>query len=143
MKTYSFQEVIATFSHPSLGVVNVNGAGIGTLGVSMMSDRATSVVASDGEVVINKIKDRRGTVTIDLQQVSNLNKDLQKWFNYLENASSAEWALITGLITSKSTGEQTTCKYGAITKIADKNYGPEQANISYSLLFADIQNNIV
>lgn len=141
-KTYSFQEVEVTLSHPSLGIVSTNGLGLGSVSLSMATDKATASVAADGVTIINKIKDEHGNLDLEIQQTSEAHKDLKRWSNYLKTAPASEFALIKAVVTSKSTGEQDICSGGAIIKNPDKSYGAEVSSITWGLLFAEIQQNI-
>ena len=143
MSTYSFQEVEATFSHPSLGVISTNGLGMGSVSVNMATDRATATTAADGTVVINKIKDRHGNVSIDIQQTSDVHKDFKRWWNYLESADASEFAKIKVVVTSKSTKEQDICTGVAMVKQPDNTKEAEVGNANWNFLAADIQQNIV
>lgn len=142
MKTYSFQEVEVTLSHPSLGIITTNGLGIGSVSVNMATDRASASVASDGAVVINKIEDKHGTVELEIQQTSDVHTSLKKWWSYLETASSSEFAKIKTVVTNKSTGEQDICTNGAIVKHPDSQYGAEVGSFTWSFLHSKIQKNI-
>ena len=141
-KTYSFQEVEVTLSHPSLGVISTNGLGVGSVSVNMATETATASVASDGNVIINKIKDTHGNVELSIQQTSDVHKDLKRWKNYLDSAPTSEYALIKTVVTSKSTGEQDICTGGAIAKLPDKSFGSEVSEVSWSILCTDIKQNL-
>lgn len=143
VKTYSFSDVDATFSHPSLGQVSANGMGLGSIQISMRTDRSSIEVAADGTPIVSKIKDRTGTVTVQVQQISDLNTTFKKWFNYLESAPTSEWAQIKCVITSKNTGDQDILNGGSMVKLPDKTYEQTAGNVTWNFLFADVtQNNI-
>lgn len=139
--TYSFTECIVTLNHPSLGTLSTNGLGMGSVTVNNEGVRASKNVASDGNVIINKIKDRSGIVTLSIQQVSDLQADLIKWFNYLEIADASEWAKIVINVNSISTKENHVCTGCAMQKIPNKEYSAEASNVSWDFICSDIQNN--
>lgn len=142
-KVYSFSDTILTLSHPSLGQLSTNGMGMGEISVQMRTDRSQIDVAADGTPVVSKIKDQTGTMTLSVQQISDLHTSLKRWFNYLENAEASEWSLIKAVLTSKQTGEQDIMTGGSITKHPDKTFASTAGNITWSFLFANIvQNNI-
>jgi hypothetical protein len=143
METYSFSDVALTLSHPSLGQVSTQGAGLGSISVSMRTDRTQIDVAADGNPVTSKIKDRTGTLEIQMQQTSNIHGTLKKWFNYLENAATSEWAQITGVLSSNATSEQTIFSGGSMVKHPDVSYEATAGNVTWGFMFAQVtQNNI-
>lgn len=143
VKTYSFSDVNLTLSHPSLGQISTNGMGLGTIQVSMRTDRTSVEVASDGTPVVSKIKDRTGTLAVTAQQTSDLNNNLRKWYNYLESAATSEWSLIKAVITSKQTGDQDIMNGGSIVKLPDKSFEQTAGNITWNFLFADVTQNTI
>ena len=148
VKTYSFSDVNLTLSHPSLGQISTNGMGLGTIQVSMRTDRSSIEVASDGTPVVSKIKDRTGTLAVTLlklhqDRTSDLNNNLRKWYNYLESAATSEWSLIKAVITSKQTGDQDIMNGGSIVKLPDKSFEQTAGNITWNFLFADVTQNTI
>ena len=143
IKTYSFSDVNITFSHPSLGQVSANGMGLGSIQLSMRTDRSVIEVAADGTPIVSKVKDKTGTLALQVQQISDINTILKKWFNYLESAPTSEWSLMKCVITSKNTGDQDILNGGSIVKLPDRSYEQTAGNITWNFLFAEVtQNNI-
>ena len=142
-KTYSFSDVNLTLSHPSLGQLSVNGMGLGSVQVSMRTDRSQIEVAYDGTPVVSKIKDRTGTLALNVQQTSELNTNLKKWYNYLESAATSEWSLIKAVLTDKTTGVQDIMNGGSIVKLPDKTYEATAGQITWNFLFADVTQNTI
>ena len=143
IKTYSFQEVSATLSHPSLGVLSISGAGAGTIKVSMSTDRTDKQVGSDGVVVFSKIRDRSGSFTLSIFNTSELHASLKKWYNYLEQAGADEWALISVSVTSKSTNEGHKISGAAFTKLPDSEYDSSAKQVTWEFIAADVQQNVI
>ena len=83
MPTYSFTDCSLILNHPSLGILTLTGKGLGSVSINMTGDRTTMDVAADGRVMTSKIKDRRATAAVQIQQTSEANKDLLKCYNYL------------------------------------------------------------
>lgn len=142
MSVYSFTDCTLTLRHPALGVLTVTGQGLGSIVVSMRNDRTSMDTASDGRVMISKIKDRSATATLQLQQDSEANQTLLKWYNYLETAPTIEWAQITGMLLSPTTHEQIVMKEMAFQKLPDRNYAAQGQQNSYSIMIADCQQNV-
>ena len=90
--TYAFKEVKATVSHPLVGQKTVNGEGIGTVTVAYADDLTQSDVGADGSVMVSKIESRRGTIALEIQQTSSLNKWLINYANVIQNAAASQWA---------------------------------------------------
>lgn len=143
MSVYSFTDCSLVLRHPSLGVLTLAGTGLGSVAINMRADRTTMDTAADGRVMISKIKDRSATATIQVQQDSEVNQTLLKWYNYLESAPTIEWAQITGTLTSPQTFEQIVMKDVAFQKLPDRSYGAQGQQNSYSLMIADCQQNAV
>jgi hypothetical protein len=93
--------------------------------------------------MITKIKTRSGTLPLVVQQTSSANKWLQKWANYLETASASEWATTTVMIRSKATGETINCNGVSPQKMADKLFQAQGQNVTWNLMAADIQSDLV
>lgn len=143
MSVYSFTDCTLILRHPSLGVLNVIGQGIGTITINMRNDRTTMDTGADGRVMVSKIKDRSATATIQLQQDSESNQTLLKWYNYLEKAPTIEWAQMTATMNSPTTHEQIIMKDVAFQKLPDRNYAAQGQQNSYSLMIADCQQNVI
>lgn len=114
---------------------------MGTIGINMTGDRTAMDVASDGTVVVSKIKDRRATAAVQLQQTSEANRTLLKWFNYLEGASEHEWARMSGIFNSPSTSEQHVMTGIAFQKLPDRGYTAQAGQQGWNFMIADCQQN--
>lgn len=90
--TYSFEDVKATVQHALVGQKTVNGTGIGTITIAYSDDLTSSDLGADGAVMISKVLSRRGTVTLEIQQTSSLNKWLINYANAVQNANASQWA---------------------------------------------------
>lgn len=135
---YSFSDASAVFSHDSMGTLTMVGTGVVNVTVAMTGDRTTMDVAADGTVMTSKIRDRRGSVAIQLQQNSKANLTLLKWYNSLEDADSTQWDKITAVIKSPKNGEVYTCKRGAFQKLPEKSYAAQGQTMTWNFLFADV-----
>lgn len=137
--TYSFSDVSFVISHPALGQYIANGEGLGTISISRSTDNSVHDIASDGSVMVSKIRARNGIVNVTIQQTSNLNKWLQKWFNYLETAPTSAWAETTVIVRAPMMGETTTCIGVSPQKPGDKPYQQQGQQVSWNLMSADVQ----
>lgn len=143
MPTYSFTDCSLILSHPSLGMLTLTGKGLGSVSINMTGDRTTMDVAADGRVMTSKIKDRRATAAVQIQQTSEANKDLLKWYNYLESAPASEWAQASGVFNSPQTGEQFVLNEVAFQKLPDRSYQAQGQLQTWNLMIADCQQNTI
>ena len=143
MPSYSFTDCSLILSHPSLGMLTLTGKGLGSVSINMTGDRTTMDVAADGRVMTSKIKDRRATAAVQIQQTSEANKDLLKWYNYLESAPASEWAQASGVFNSPQTGEQFVLNEVAFQKLPDRSYQAQGQMQTWNLMIADCQQNTI
>jgi hypothetical protein len=137
--TFSFADISFILSHPSLGQYSANGTGLGSITVDMTTDRTTHDVAADGVVLVSKIKARNGNVAIEVQQTSDFNNWLLKWFNFLETASSSQWALSSIVISAPVLQQTIVLTSVSPQKQAPMPYKAQGQNVTWTLMAADIQ----
>lgn len=142
-KTYSFQDTDISITHPNVGNMTASGEGVGSVAVNMANDKTVHDTAADGSVMVSKIKTRSGTIALAVQQSSGIHTFLVRWINYLESAPAAEWAGTVVTIRSKSTGETITAKGVSPQKSADKSYQAQGQTLTWNLMSADIQQDLV
>ena len=142
-KVFSFQEVSLSMVHSSLGQLTITGKGAGTVKVSMAEDRTDKQVASDGTVVLSKIRNRSGNLDISVFNTSDFHASLKRWFNYLEQANAREWALTNAKVTSISTGESYNLTGVAFTKLPDAEYDTTAKMVDWSFIVADVQQDLI
>ncbi|MDU5080230.1 phage protein [uncultured Tissierella sp.] len=138
---YSFQDLNCSFTHPSVGQISMNGEGIGSITITRANDVTSHDVSADGSVMISKIKSKNGTVAISVQQSSPLNKWLDRLYNYLEVASSSEWAKASIILRHLTLGEGTVCTGVTFQKRADKPYQAQGQQVTWNLMAANIDDN--
>lgn len=107
--TYSFEDTSFTISHPSVGSFDAYGTGIGDISIAYSNDVTTHEVAADLAVIVSKSAKKNATITINALQTSELNSWLTRWANYIESASTSEFALASAVLKNSSTGEQWNC----------------------------------
>ena len=143
VKTYSFADTTLTLSHPSLGQISTIGMGMGSISKTMRTDRTQIDVAADGTPIVSKIKDRTGSIELQVQQISDLHTQLKKWYNYMKAAPASEWAQMKAVLSSTQTEEQDVFTGGAFVKIPDTSYETTAGNVSWTIMFADITQNTI
>ena len=137
-KTYSFDDVTVSFSHPSVGAASTVGAGLGSISIAKANDDTAHDVAADGAVMISKIAGKNGTIAITVQQVSDFNKFMLKWYNYVKQGNASEWASANITINSKNLNDSTVCTGVSPQKIADRGYQAQGQQVTWNLMAAEI-----
>lgn len=143
--TYSFMDVIATFSHPIAGTFTMNGnQGMGRFVVTNTTERTVMSVSADGAPMVSSILSFIGAVSIEAQQTSDLHKFLIAWTNILYAAQRqgdvSNWANAIVEIRSVIDGSVHILSGVAPSKVPDKTYETVGQNVTWSLLAADVQN---
>ena len=139
---YSFADVSMVISHPSVGQFIATGQGIGTASVTMSTERSAHDISADGSVMVSKILGRNGNIVINAQQTSALHKWLLKYFNYVEGATTNEWATAKVIIRSPVMQDMITLTGVSPQKIADKPFQAQGQHVAWTLMAADIQQDV-
>lgn len=141
--TYSFESVVATISHPDVGQYVATGQGLGSITTSMTTDRTTHDVAADGSVMVSKVKGRNGSHAIAIQQTSDFNKWLLKLYNHLETVPASKWAQISIVVRSTEMHDMITSTGVSFQKLPDRPYQAQGQQVTWQLMAADIQQDII
>ena len=91
LSTYSFSDVVGSIHCDLMEDYVFTGKGVGSITISKSTERTTHDIAADGSVMVSKVPGNNGTVTIEVQQTSPLNKWLNGWFQKLWNSPTAKW----------------------------------------------------
>lgn len=135
--TYSFDDVEVIFQHPGVGQYPVNGKGIGTISVTMSTDKSSHDVAADGSVMVSKIPGNNAAINIEIQQTSAMHKWLTNYYNYVLLAPATVWAGASILIRDK-VGQSLISAYDVSPlKKADKPYQAQGQRITWPFLSAN------
>ncbi|OFS22995.1 MULTISPECIES: phage protein [Clostridium] len=137
-KTYSFEDVTASCSHPSVGTASSTGAGMGSISINKANDDTVHDVAADGTVMITKVPGTNGAISLVMQQTSDFHKWLLKWYNYVKTANVSEWATMNITVKSKNLGDTTICTGVSPQKIADRGYEAQGKSVTWPLMAAEI-----
>lgn len=137
--TYSFQDVTASFSCLGYGAGSSTGAGLGSIAVAMAQTKTVHEAAADGEIMISKVLGENGTITITMQQTSQLHKYLLNWYNFINNSSKTSyWAAMVIRISSTNLDDLTVATGVSPQKLADKPYQSQGQMITWTLMAAKI-----
>jgi len=136
---YSFADVKAVIYHQDVGQCVLSSQGLGKISISMSGDLSSHTATADGYVVVNRLKNSHGTITIEVPQNSSSDEYLRKWAKYLKSADSYLFAL-TALNIVDSMGRFTIyCENVTPQKIPDRVYDATSGMVSWVLLAAVIK----
>lgn len=139
--TYSFDDVDVTFTHPGIGQYIVNGKGIGSISVTMLTDKTAHDVAADGSVMISKIPGDNASIDIEIQQTSEFHKWLVNYYNFVLISPSALWAQAYITIRDKVGGSLISAFDVSPTKKADKGYQAQGQRVTWPFMSANCQES--
>ena len=136
--TYSFEDVTATLNFAGVIPIEVTGKGVGSIDISMATEKTAHDVAADGAVMISKIKGNNGSIAMNIQQSSPTHKLLLLWYNYLLNSSSSTWANNSITVRNNVNGESTIAIGVSPQKLPDKSYQAQGQRVTWNFMAADI-----
>jgi hypothetical protein len=146
MTTYSFKDLSGAFVHPLVGSYILGGGniGLGQVSITMTQDRTVQDVSSDGSVMVSYIPGDNGTISIEVQQTSDLHDFLLNWFNVCKTAADAGdvgfWAAGVVSIRNLVDGSVHTATGVSPGKVPDKVYQAQGQKITWTLPAATIIN---
>lgn len=147
MTTYSFKDITGAFTHPLAGTQILGGAGnigMGSITIGMTQDRTEHDIASDGSVMVSYIPGDNGTVSIEVQQTSDIHAYFLNWFNLCKTAADAgdvsNWA--SGALTIRNLLDQSKHTLTGISpgKVPDKVYTQRGQKITWQFPAARVIN---
>lgn len=132
MAAYSFMDVTASFIGP--GVVIDLGSGSGTaeegISVSMTGAKNNLTLGIDGEGMNTLLPGKSGTVTVNLQQTSPVNKKLSLAYN-AQSQSATTWGNNVIVIRNNTSGDVVTARGVAFSKHPDQNFARQGGTLSW------------
>lgn len=136
--TYSFADVEAIFSHPAVGVRQINGEGVGSFTITQSTEKTSHDVAADGAVMISKVAGENGTIAIELQQTSGFHKWLLGYYNAINLLGGASWAAASLIIRDKVGGTTITAIDVSPQQRATKSYQSQGQRVTWTLMAGNI-----
>lgn len=140
-KTYSFQEASVVLSHPAFGQYQVVGQGAGSVDIDFANDVSSHDLAADGKVMTSRIKAKNGTVSLNIQQISDVNAWLTSLYNYLLSAPATDWNELVIVVDVPSIGEKTTCTGCAFQKNSPRSYQAQGQQKTWLFMSENISMN--
>lgn len=132
MPTYSFMDVTATLVGPTGSIDLGYGSASSDEGitVTMAEAKNTMTIGADGEVMHSLHAGKAGTVTINLQKTSPVNKKLSLAYN-AQSLSSALWGNNVIIIRNKQSGDTVTVRSTAFQKQPDFSNPKVAGNVAW------------
>jgi len=85
--TYAFSDIVGCFTHPLIGDIVFGGEmGVGEISIEPAVDHTDQKIASDGAVMVSYKPGQNGTISIKVQQVSEMHDQLLNWYNAVVSA---------------------------------------------------------
>jgi Protein of unknown function (DUF3277) len=143
MFTYSYSAIQLSLSHPISGSYIANGeAANGGITIAPVVDHTVQEVTPDGATITNFIPGNNATMTIQAQQIANLDDYLIGWHNDCVTAASlgdmATYAAMTAVVIDTNSGKVHTMQGIAPSKIPDTPYGAQSAMLSWVLKVSNL-----
>ena len=136
--TYSFADVIATLNFAGIVPLTLTGEGVGSIHVTMATEKTAHDVAADGSVMISKVPGNNGSIAIEIQQSSEAHKLLLLWFNYLMSTDSSQWAANTIYLANHVIGETIYAEFVSPQKLPDKPYQAQGQKVTWTFMSGNI-----
>ncbi len=139
---YNFNDIKFVISHPSIGRYTADGAGLGSIKVTMATDRTKQDVAADGAVMVTKVEGRNGTIALDIQQTSDLDQWLRKAYAYVDTAGASEWAKFAITIRSSIMVELINAYEVSFQILPERPFEADGQHVTWSLMAALIDQKV-
>lgn len=137
---YSFSNITASISHPSTGAISTSNSGVGSIGISMLTDRTTHDIAADGGIFILKVDGNNGIISLQVQQTSELHRWMLQLAGFLmtPTVDHKTWAEINMSIQDNNMNTLYRCTGGSLIKIPDLTFATDGQSVTWIIYFADI-----
>lgn len=146
-KTYSFKDLVGALVNAIFGVnfaITGGNVGLGNINISMTTERTTHETAADGTVMPSYIAGDAGSVTIEMQQTSQLHHALLSLYNQAVTAANADdvsgWAATVLSFRTLNDGSTHIMNGVSFSKIPDKPYAANGQNVTWHLMAANVIN---
>ncbi|WHS97789.1 MAG: hypothetical protein LZT29_00666 [Pantoea stewartii] len=129
---YSFMDITASLTGPT-GVIDLGYGSANSdegIVVTMSEAKNTMTIGADGEVMHSLHAGKAGTVTVNLQKTSPVNKKLSLMYN-AQSVSSALWGNNVIVLRNKASGDIVTARACAFQKQPDWNNPKVAGNVSW------------
>lgn len=138
ISTYSFADVSLVLSHPKVGKCTLTGQGLGSVTIARTNDNTAHDVAADGSVMVSKVLSKNGTMSVSIQQTSEAQVWLKKWYAYLMTAPTSEWAKTTAVLKNPAINEMFNMNGVSPQKRPDVGFQQTGQQVAWAFLVAEI-----
>ena len=139
---YSFADVEFIISHPSVGRYVAQAEGIGSIKVTMTTERTKQDVAADGAVMVTKVEGKNGTIALAIQQTSALDKWLRNAYDYVDTANASEWAEFSITIRSPIMMELVNAYDVSFQILPERPFESDGQQVTWNLMSAHIDQKV-
>lgn len=138
-RTYSLLDVHVVFSHPDVGTYTITDEGAGRISFAYGDDLGSVTPTANGYVVVNRLRNRHGTVQLEIPQASLADEHLRKWIKYIkrDDIKTERFALGTMTITDDNLGITYNLSGVVPQKDPDETFDKTAGFRTYNMLFAD------
>jgi hypothetical protein len=141
MNQYSFEDLVGALTHALFGYIDFAGqVGLKSINVTMDTEKTVHDTAADGVVMVSKIAGSPGTISIEVQQTSELDKKLLAGYNLINNADASQWAQMAMSLRNVSTGNGHFANGVSFQKVPDRSYQAQGQYVTWVFKAADIQS---
>ena len=136
---YSLLDVKSVLYHPDVGTANLHLCGIGKITVSAAGDLTSHTTTADGYVIVNRLKNTNGTITIEVPQGSVADWFLRKWARWARSLQDPN-RIALGVLTIQDTvgGYTIVCTGVSMQRSPDRVFDRTASNVAYTFLATTI-----
>lgn len=142
---YSFLDLTGVLYHPLTSSYAFTGQGVGSVTVTMDSEKTFHEIGVDGVVIMGKIPSSSGKLIIECQQTSNVHKWLLYTYQTINTGIPSvkvkEWGRMTSLLRNLKDGTTHILKGVSFEKIPDKLYTAEGQMVTWVLWAASVDSS--
>ena len=135
---YSLADVRTVIYHQDVGQCVLSAQGLGKISITLAGDISSHTATADGYVVVNKLRNNHGIITLEVPQNSSADEFLRRWARYLKSSQSYLFALTALNIVDQMGRFTIYCEGVTPQKIPDRTYDVTSGNVSWTLLAANI-----
>ena len=136
---YSMADVQVVMYHQDVGRMLLSGHGLGKITIAYAGDISSHTPTADGYVVVNKLRNSHGLITVEVPQNSEAAGYLRRWADYLKDCDTYLFALTALNIVDPAGGFTVYCEGVTPQKKPDRIYDQTSSNMSWVLLAASIK----
>lgn len=138
---YSLSDVKTTISHPALRDCVLSDEGGGRITISYAGDMSSHTTTATGDVVVNKLVAKNGSIALEVPVNSSADQWLRDWIKYIKNNQTNAFALGSMVLNDTAGGRVLSMTGVTPQKEPDENYDQTSGNRQYNLLFAEMTSN--